>query len=94
LARNVFRETTANDLLGQVAQLVFYFIFAFFPLIFLMMRLFGFFASQSHELQNNLMSFFAQLLPPAAFQLLKAVGGQLAENASGRRLTVGVVSAL
>jgi membrane protein len=94
LARDVFREIAANDLPGQAAQLAFYFIFALFPLIFLMVTLFGFFASHSHELQNHLMSFFAELLPPAAFQLLKTVGGQLIANADGGRVTVGIVSAL
>lgn len=94
LVRNVFPEIVANDLPGQAAQLAFYFIFALFPLIFLMMTLFGFFASHSHELQNHLMSFFAELLPPSAFQLFKTVGVQLAANASGGKLTVGVVSAL
>jgi membrane protein len=51
--------------------------FALFPLILLMVTLFGLFASQSLELQNDLLSYFADFLPPAAFQLLRTVAAEL-----------------
>ena len=40
------------------------------------------------------MSSFADFLPPTAFQLLKAVTDELAANASGGKLTFGIVTAL
>jgi membrane protein len=94
LARNVFKEFTANDLVGRAAELAFYFLFALFPLILLMMTLFGFFVSRSVELQEDLLSYFSDLLPPTAFRLLDTVAKELATNASGGKLTVGIVSAL
>jgi membrane protein len=94
LGRDVFEEIIANNLFGRAAELAFYFLFALFPMILLMVTLFGLFASHSIELQNDLLSYFADLLPPAAFQLLRTVARELAANASGGKLTFGIVTAL
>jgi len=94
LCRGVFREMIANDVFGHAAQLAYYCLFALFPLILIMMTLFGMFASKSTELQNNLLSYFADFLPPEAFQLLRKVAVELAAHASGGKLTVGILSAL
>jgi len=94
LGRDVFDEIIANNVFGQAAELAFFFLFALFPLILIMMTLFGLFASHSVELQNGLLSYFADFLPPAAFQLLRTVAGELAVHASGGKLTFGIISAL
>ena len=94
LARTVFEEIIANNVLGRAAELAFYFLFALFPLILLVMTVFGLFASRRVDLQNDLLSYFADFLPPTAFQLLKRVATELAANASGGKLTFGIVSAL
>ena len=94
LGRAVFEQIIANNVFGRAAELAFYFLFALFPLIFFMMTLFGLFASHSVELQNNLLSYFADFLPPTAFQLLRSVASEVAAHASHRKLTFGVVSAL
>lgn len=94
LGRNVFEQITANNVFGRAAELAFYFLFALFPLIFLMMTLFGLFASHSVELQSDLLSYFADFLPPTAFQLFRRVATEIAAHASHGKLTFGVVSAL
>ena len=94
LGRAVFEQIIANNVFGRAAELAFYFLFALFPLIFFMMTLFGLFASHSVELQNNLLSYFADFLPPTAFQLLRSVASEVAAHASQGKLTFGVVSAL
>jgi membrane protein len=94
LGRAVFEQIIGNNVFGRAAELAFYFLFALFPLIFSMMTLFGLFASHSAELQNNLLSYFADFLPPAAFQLLRRVAIEIAAHASHGKLTFGVVSAL
>jgi hypothetical protein len=58
-----------------------YFSFALFPLILLMMTLFGMFATRRVELQNDLLSYFEDFLPPEAFE-------PLARNASRGKLTL------
>jgi len=94
LGRAVFEQIIANNVFGRAAELAFYFLFALFPLIFFMMTLFGLFASHSVELQNNLLSYFADFLPPSAFRLLRSVASEVAAHANHRKLTFGVVSAL
>jgi membrane protein len=94
LGHSVFDQIIKNDIFGHAAELAFYFLFALFPLVLIMMTLFGLFATQRIELQNNLLSYFAGFLPSAAFQILKRVVGELASHASPGKLTLGVVSAL
>ena len=94
LTRNVFDEIVANHVFGQAAELAFYFLFALFPLLLIMLTLFGLVASDDVELQNRFLSYFSGALPPAAFHLLNKVAGELTEHASGGKLTFGVVSAL
>jgi membrane protein len=94
LLHNVIEEISANNLFGRAAELAFYFLFALFPLILVMMTVFGLFESHRVELQNNLLSYFADFLPPTAFRLLKTVAMESATNASGGKLTFGIVSAL
>jgi membrane protein len=94
LTRNVFKEIRGNDFLGRASELAFDFLFALFPLILFMMSLFGMFASRSAELQNDLLSYFADFLPTAAFQLLRTTATDLATNASGGKLTFGIIVSL
>jgi membrane protein len=94
LSRAILEEINANNVLGRAAELAFYFLFALFPLIFLMITLFGLFASRSGELQTDLLSYFADFLPPTAFQLLRRVATEIAAHASHGKLIFGVVSAL
>jgi membrane protein len=94
LLRNVIDEMIANSLFGRAAELAFYFLFALFPLLLVMMTLFGLFSSHRVELQNHLLSYFADFLPPTAFQLLQTVANDLSTNASGGKLTLGIVFAL
>lgn len=94
LFHNVFEEIRTNHILGRAAELAFYFLFALFPLILLLMTLFGLFASRRAELQNDFMSYFADFLPPSAFQLLRKIASEVAAHASGKKLTFGIVAAL
>ena len=94
LGRAVFAEIITNNLFGRAAELAFYFLFALFPLILLMVTLFGLFASHSIELQNDLLFYFADFLPPTAFQALRIVATELVANASSGKLTFGLVFAL
>ncbi|MGD0842719.1 MAG: YihY/virulence factor BrkB family protein [Candidatus Acidiferrales bacterium] len=94
LVRNVFADLSANNSLGRASELAFDFLFALFPLVFLMVTLFGFSASRTVELQNDLLAYVANFLPAAAFQLLKVTVAELAANANGGRLTLGILFAL
>jgi membrane protein len=94
LTRRVVLETVEDDLFGRASELAFNFLLALFPLLLFMLALFGLFASRSNELQSSLLSYFAHFLPPAAFQLLKAITIEMAANATSGKLTFGIVLTL
>ena len=91
---DVFKEIIANNLFERAAALAFHFVFALFPLILLMVTLFGLFSAHRVELQSDFLSYFADFLPPAAFQLLQTVAAELTAHASRGKLTFGIVSSL
>jgi len=94
LCRGVFDAIIANDVFGHAAELAYNCLFALFPLILIMVTLFGLFVSERSELQNHLLSYFAGFLPAESFELLRKVAVELAAHASGGKLTFGIVSAL
>jgi membrane protein len=94
LARKVWVEIGANDLLGRSSELAFDFLFALVPLLLFVLTLFGLFASRSVELQSNLLSYFADFLPPAAFQILQSIVLELTTSAGGGKLTFSIIIAL
>jgi membrane protein len=94
LARNVFAKIDANNLLGRSSELAFDFLFALLPLLLFVFTLFGFFASHRLELQNDLLSYLSDFLPPTASQLLRATVSELAARAGGGKLTFGLIVAL
>lgn len=94
LTKNVIREIDGDDLLGRASGLAFNFLLALFPLILFMLALFGLFASRSSQLTSQLLDYFADLLPSAAFQLLQTTTNQLAANPTSGKLTLGIVLAL
>jgi membrane protein len=93
LTTSVIRKCVEDDLVGRASGLAFNFLLALFPLIFFMLYLFGLFASRSLQLQNGLLSYFADFLPPVAFQLLNGITDELAANTSNGKLTFGIVLA-
>jgi membrane protein len=94
LTQNVVRETAETDLLGAASELAFNFLLALFPLILFMLALFSLFAAHRSQLQHSLLSYFRDLLPPAAFQMLNRITNQMAANSSSRKFTFGIVVAL
>jgi membrane protein len=94
LIKNVVRETDEADLLGAASELAFNFLLALFPLILFMLALFSLFATHRSQLQSSLMSYFRDMLPPAAFELLNRITNQMAANSNSRRFTFGIVIAL
>ena len=94
LARKVVHGIQEDDLFGRASELAYNFLLALFPLLLFMLTLFGLFASRSNELQSSLLAYFADFLPPSAFQLLKAITIEMAANATSGKLTFGIVLTL
>ena len=94
LTRRVVHGIQEDDLFGRASELAYNFLLALFPLLLFVLTLFGLFASRSSELQNSLLSYFGDFLPPLAFQLLKAITLEMAANATSGKLTFGIVLTL
>lgn len=94
LTRNVVRAIRDDDLLGRASGLAFNFLLAFFPFLLFMLVLFGLFASRSSQLEARFLFYFAQVLPPSAFQLLKQIAGELSQDPSGSKVTFSIALAL
>src|SRR6202051_2728912 len=94
LTKRVVHAVDEADLLDYASSLAFNFLLALFPLLLFMLALFGLFASRSSELQTSLLSYFADFLPPSAFQLLNDTTMELAKSSSGGKLTFGIVLCL
>jgi len=93
LTRRVVQGIGEDDLFGRASELAYNFLLALFPLLLFLLTLFGLFA-RSIELQSSLLSYFADFLPPSAFQLLKAITLEMAANATSGKLTFGIVLTL
>jgi len=93
LTRRVVHGIQEDDLFGRASELAYNFLLALFPLLLFILTLFGLFA-RSSELQSSLLSYFADFLPPSAFQLLKAITIEMAANATSGKLTFGIVLTL
>ncbi len=94
LSKRVVHAVDDADLLDYASALAFNFLLALFPLLLFMLSLFGLFASRSSELQTSLLSYFADFLPPSAFELLNKTTNELAKSSTGGKLTFGIVLAL
>lgn len=94
LARNVLRDVSANNFFGRASELAFDFLFALFPLLLFVLTLIGVFTSQRADVQGDLLAYFSDFLPPAAFALLNTTVTDLAANAGSGKLTFGIVLAL
>ena len=94
LARRVIDEIGANNVFGRAAELAYFYLFALFPLILLLVTLFGLFAAPRAVLQHALLAYLADFVPRNAFEVLKDATNEIVTNASGDKLVFGILSAL
>src|SRR5579871_5199872 len=94
LIQNVIRDAYKNEIVERASGLAFDFLFALFPLLFILLAVFNLFASRSLQLRISLLAYFSDLLPTPAFQLLNSTTGELAANTSGEKLAIGLIVGL
>jgi membrane protein len=94
LIQSVLRGTQENEVFKRASGLAFDFLLALFPLLFILLAVFGLFTSHSLQLRASLLVYFADLLPAPAFQLLYRTTEELAANTSGGKLAIGVLTGL
>jgi membrane protein len=94
LARSVVHDALKNELFERASGLAFDYLFALFPLLFILLAVFNLFANHSLQLRISLLAYFADFLPAPAFQLLNRTTGELAANTSREKLTIGILVGL
>jgi membrane protein len=86
----LYEKITNTDVMSRAAQIAFYFSFAFFPLLFFLITLFGLVLNQTDSLQDELYRYLGQIMPGSAFSLVQKTLAEIVEASSGGKLTFGL----
>ena len=90
ILKRTLHESLKDDCLGMAAQLAYYFFFALFPTLLVMLALAKFFAADIAQMLSGLGGF----VPPRALELILSQITSLSEGEQGGLLTVGMLTAL
>jgi membrane protein len=90
----LYEKISDDDILGNAAQVAFYFSFALFPLLLFLMSLFGIILNDKQDLQEELFLLLSQVMPGSAFELVEKTLKEVTANASGGKLTFGILITL
>ena len=93
-ARRLYNKFLATDVLNRSANVAFYFSFAFFPLLFFLISVFGMVLDSTDELRNELFRYLSQVMPPSAYQLVRNTVEEVIETSTTGKLTVGLLITL
>jgi membrane protein len=94
LAIRVWKSMNEDNIFGRASELAYNFILSIFPMLLFLVALFGFFASKASGFQDRLFFYLSTVLPPAAYQIVVKTIHDVARNATGGKLTLGIVLAL
>jgi membrane protein len=92
--RRVYEKIMETDVLGNSAQVGFYFSFALFPFLFFLITLFGIILANAEGLRDELFMYLGQIMPSSAFELVRTTLNEVSQNSSGGKLTFGLVITL
>lgn len=92
--KRLYEKISDDDILGNAAQVAFYFTFALFPLLLFLMSLLGIILSDKQDLQQELFTILGQVMPASAFELVQKTLTEVTSNASGGKLTIGILITL
>ncbi|HLM02576.1 MAG TPA: YhjD/YihY/BrkB family envelope integrity protein, partial [Pyrinomonadaceae bacterium] len=90
----LYKKINDDDILGNAAQVAFYFTFALFPLLLFLISLFGIILNSTDDLRGELFVYLAQIMPGSAFALIETTLQEVAENTSGSKVTIGILITL
>lgn len=94
LARRVWRGIDQDNLLGRAAELAYNFILSIFPLLILVLSVFGLYAARGSQLRGSLMFYLQRVLPPDAFNVISRTIVQVVQSSGSGKITIGVVLTL
>ena len=94
LIKNVWKEIDQDNVTGRGSELAYNYLLAIFPFLLFLLAVFGLFASRGTVLRTNLLFYFSEVLPPAAFELLSKTIDEVTKNSTGGKVTLGIALAL
>lgn len=94
LAKRVWTEANNDRLFGRAAELSYYFLLALFPLLIFMTSAIGIVLGSDLGTRQQLFSYLARIMPPAAFQLVNATMIEVSQASSSGKLSFGLLAAL
>lgn len=94
LAQQVWAETLIDDLDNRAYELAYNFLIAAFPLLVVLMALFGLFAGRKIGLRADLFNYLAQVIPSLAYDLIGTTLNQVMQSGGGGKITTGLLLAL
>jgi membrane protein len=94
LARRVWAEIYAGDMLTRAAALSYFFLLALFPLLLFLLTMLGYLADSGTELRRNMLRYLGTLMPRSASALIYTTVDEISTNAGGGKLTFGLLTGL
>ena len=91
---NVWARTEKDEIFGRAAQLSYFFLLAVFPLLIFLITLFGYFNGGGSHLQTKMIAYLADVMPPAAVQLVVATLDEITKGRGTGKLSFGILLAL
>ncbi len=90
----IYKKIIDDAVIGNAAQVAFYFTFALFPLLLFLMSLMGIIMNDRDDLKEELFTLLGQVMPASAFDLVKTTLNEVTANSGGGKLTIGVLITL
>jgi membrane protein len=90
----LWRRIWLDDLPGRAAQLSYYFLLSFFPLLICFFALLGYVFAAEAGLERRLLAYLGEMMPSAAFDVVRATVDELLRARGGAKLSFGLLLAL
>lgn len=92
--KKVYEKFVAEEVTTNAAQVAFYFIFALFPLLLVVLNIIGFFLGAAEGVREELFTYLQQVVPPSAMTLVHDTINEVTAEGGGGKLTFGILLAL
>lgn len=90
----LYEKANKTDVFGNAAQVAFYFSFAFFPLLLVLLTIFGMVLGSAESFQRHLYLYLNDVMPGAAFELVRTTMSEVITDSTGGKLTIGLLITL
>lgn len=94
LTKRVWREIQEDDIFGRAAELSYYFLLAFFPLLIFLTSVIGVVLGAGTGARRSLFTYLARVMPPSGFRLIDSTITEISSASSGGKISFGLLAAL